>query len=95
MKITVEFTGGTRAMAGAREVELDFPAGVTYRGVVRRLADLYPGLVGAVIAEDMNSLLSAMIFDRNGGEAILAGMLDQSPHDGDRLMLLYFIVGGY
>ena len=39
-------------MAGAREVELDFPAGVTYRGVVGRLADLYPVLVGSVIAED-------------------------------------------
>ena len=94
MKITVEFTGGTRAMADAREVELEFQANVTYHGVVRRLADLYPGLVGAGIAEDKNSLLSAMIFDRNGGEAILPGMLEQSPQDGDRLMLLYFIVGG-
>jgi len=81
-------------MAGAREVELDFPAGVTYRGVVQRLADLFPGLVGAVITEDKNSLLSAMIFDRNGGESILPAMFDQSPQEGDRLMLLYFIVGG-
>ena len=81
-------------MAGAREVALDFPAGVTYRGVVARLADLYPGLVGVVIAEDRRSLLSAMIFDRNGSEAILPGMFEQSPQDGDRLILLYFIVGG-
>jgi len=94
MKITVEFTGGTRAMAGAREVELDLPASVTYRGVVQRLADLYPALVGAVIAEDKRSLLSAMIFDRNGSEAILPGMFEQTLQDGDRLILLYFIVGG-
>jgi hypothetical protein len=94
MNITVEFTGGTRAMAGAREVNLDFPAGVTYRGVVGRLADLFPGLVGAVIAEDKRTLLSAMIFDRNGSETILPGMLDQTPQNGDRLLLLYFIVGG-
>ena len=94
MKITVEFTGGTRAMAGAREVELIFAEGVTYAGVVQRLADLYPALVGAVIAEDKRSLLSAMIFDRNGSEPILPGMLEQSPQDGDRLILLYFIVGG-
>jgi hypothetical protein len=51
-------------------------------------------LVGAVIAEDKRSLLSAMIFDRNGSETILPGMLEQSPQDGDRLILLYFIVGG-
>ena len=94
MKITVEFTGGTRAMAGVREIELDFQTNVTYHEVVRRLADLYPGLVGAVIAEDKTSLLSAMIFDRNGGESILPGMWGQSPQDGDRLILLYFIVGG-
>lgn len=81
-------------MTGAREVELDFPAGVTYSGVVQRLADLYPAMVGAVIAEDKRSLLSAMIFDRNGSESILPGMFEQSPQDGDRLILLYFIVGG-
>jgi hypothetical protein len=55
---------------------------------------MYPGLVGAIIAADGNSLLSAMIFDRNGEESILPAMLDQSPRNDDRLILMFFIVGG-
>lgn len=94
MNITVEFTGGGKAMAGTREVTLNLPDSATYRDVVRRLAQMYPGLVGAIIAADGNSLLSAMIFDRNGEESILPAMLDQSPRNDDRLILMFFIVGG-
>jgi molybdopterin converting factor small subunit len=94
MVIQVEFTGAAREIAGRREVSLTLPDTATYRDVIRSLAQLYPGLVGMIIAADHSSLLSAMIFDRNGGEAILPGMFDQSLQDGDRLILLYFIVGG-
>ena len=94
MNIVVEFTGGGRAMTGTREVSLGMPQNATYRDVVRRLAQMYPGLVGAIIAADGNSLLSAMIFNRNGEESIVAAMMDQSPGDGDRLILMFFIVGG-
>jgi hypothetical protein len=95
MKITVEFTGAGRAMAGTREVALDLPENTTYRDVVRRLAQMYPGLIGAIIAADGDSLLSAMIFNRNGEESIVPAMMDQSPGDGDRLILMFFIVGGF
>ena len=94
MVIQVEFTGAAREITGRREVSLTLPETASYREVIRRLAQMYPGLVGMIIAPDQSSLLSAMIFDRNGGEAILPGMLDRYPQDGDRLMLLYFIVGG-
>jgi hypothetical protein len=94
MVIQVEFTGAAKEIVGRREVSLTLPETAIYRDVIRNLAQMYPGLVGMIIAADRSSLLSAMIFDRNGGEAILPGMLEQSPQDGDRLMLLYFIVGG-
>jgi molybdopterin converting factor small subunit len=94
MQIQVEFTGAAREITGQREVSLFVLDTSTYRDVIRSLAQMYPGLVGMIIAPDLCSLLSAMIFDRNGGESILPAMLDQSPKDGDRLMLLYFIVGG-
>ena len=81
-------------MTGTREVTLDLPENATYRYVVRTLAQMYPGLVGAIIAADGNSLLSAMIFNRNGEESIVAAMMDQRPCDGDRLILMFFIVGG-
>lgn len=94
MLIQVEFTGAAKEIAGRREVSLTLPEDATYREVIRRLAQAYPGLVGMIIAPDQTSLLSAMIFDRNGGEAILPGMFDQTLRDSDRLILLYFIVGG-
>lgn len=94
MVIQVEFTGAAREIAGRREVSLTLPETATYREVIKCLAQIYPGLIGMIIAPDQSSLLSAMIFDRNGSESILPGMLDQSPEDGDRLILLYFIVGG-
>jgi hypothetical protein len=94
MNIVVEFTGGGGAMTGTREVTLNLTDSATYRDVVKRLAQMYPGLVGAIIAPDGNSLLSAMFFDRNGEESILPAMMDQSPRDGDRLILMFFIVGG-
>jgi hypothetical protein len=94
MVIQVEFTGAAREIAGRREVSLTLPETATYHDVIQSLAHMYPGLVGMIIADDQRSLLSAMIFDRNDGEAILPGMLDQSPRDLDRLILLYFIVGG-
>ncbi len=94
MLIQVEFTGAAKEIAGRGEVSLTLPETASYREVIQDLAQRYPGLVGMIIAPDRRSLLSAMIFDRNGGEAILPGMLDQSPQDGDRLILLYFIVGG-
>jgi len=94
MLIQVEFTGAAREIAGRGEVSLTLPESASYRSVIKALAQMYPGLVGMIIAPDERSLLSAMIFDRNGGETILPGMWDQSPQDGDRLILLYFIVGG-
>jgi hypothetical protein len=94
MKITVEFSGGTRAMTGVREAALDMENGCTYRNVVQRLAGLFPELLGAVIADDRNSLLSAMIFNRNGEECILPDQMDLHPQESDRLLLMFFIVGG-
>ncbi len=94
MNIQVEFTGAARDITGIRTVTLVLSETATYVDVIRRLAELYPGLVGTIINLEHNALLSAMIFDRNGGEAILPGMLDANLRDGDRLMLMYFIVGG-
>ena len=54
---------------------------------------MYPELVGVLIDRDMDKLLSAGIISRNGGEAILPNMTDQSPHDGDKLIMTMVIVG--
>jgi hypothetical protein len=94
MEIQVEFTGAAREIAGRGAVSLTLPETASYRKVIGILAQMYPGLVGMIIAPDQRSLLSAMIFNRNGSETILPGMLDQTLQDGDRLVLLYFIVGG-
>jgi hypothetical protein len=92
--LQVEFSGVCRAIVGERHKTLSLPAGSNYRGLIRRLADQFPGLVGVVIAPSANDLLNANIISRNGEELIMPDMLDRCPENGDRLILLSIIVGG-
>jgi hypothetical protein len=90
----VEYTGLCRAIAGEKRSSLTLPRGTDYHGVVRRLAELFPGLVGVVIAPSRDELLNANIISRNGEDLIMPDMLDLCPQDGDTLTLLSIIVGG-
>jgi hypothetical protein len=38
--------------------------------------------------------LSANLFSRNGEAPIMPDDMEQSPQDGERIVMLYFIVGG-
>jgi hypothetical protein len=94
LNVSVEYTGLGRAIAGEKRTRLSLPRGTDYHGVVRRLAELFPGLVGVVIAPNREELLNANLISRNGEEMIMPDMLDQCPQDGDTLTLLSIIVGG-
>lgn len=92
--ITVEFTGVARQIAGAKQTGLNVQDGITYREVIQILGKKYPGLIGILIAADGASFLSSNMFSVNGEKMILPGMEDQSPQDGDRLILISVITGG-
>jgi molybdopterin converting factor small subunit len=91
--ISVQYTGIYRVSIGERSTRLTIPRGTNFRGVVRRLAELYPDLVGLVITTDDRETLNATIISRNE-EVILPEMMDQCPEDGDQLILIPTIEGG-
>ncbi len=92
--LTVELTGLGRAIAGGKSVALTLPHGTDFHGVIRRLAELFPDLVGVVIAPGGRELLNANVISRNGEDLVMPDMLDRCPEDGDHLTLLSIIVGG-
>ncbi len=93
-KIAVEFTGAAREIIGEKKIVLELPDEVCYHDIVEVLAARYPGLIGTLISADRRSLLSANLFNRNGEEPIMPENMDDTPQDGERIVILYFIVGG-
>jgi hypothetical protein len=92
--IEVEFTGVARSLAGEKKIQLVLDDQASYRDIVRELAHHYPAFVGVLIASDERAFLSANLFSRADGEPIMPDTMDALPQDGERLVVLYFIVGG-
>ena len=93
-RIEIQFTGAALAITGRKQGILEIGENASYRDIVSFLADEYPELIGILISEDRRSLLSANFFSRNGEEPILPDDMDKIPQEGERLVVLYFIVGG-
>lgn len=92
--IEVEFTGLDRAITGMKTVQLSLENQASYRDIIQVLAKRFPGMIGILITPDQRSFLSANLFNRNGDEPIMPNCMDNQPEDGDRLVIVYFIVGG-
>jgi hypothetical protein len=92
--IEVEFTGVARSLAREKKIQLGLDDQASYRDIVRKLAHRYPEFVGVLISPDERAFLSASLFNRADGDPIMPGAMDDLPQDGERLVILYFIVGG-
>ena len=94
MKVTIEFTGAIRSITGQKEIALDLPDQGTYRDLIRWLVRKYPALVGILIDQDGETFLSANMFVINGDLRTPAMVMQESPQEGDRLILMSLITGG-
>lgn len=94
MKVTIEFTGLARDIAGEKTIQLELPERATYREVVRLLAARHPALVNVLIAPDRETFLSSNMFVINGDMANPAMLPDESPQEGDHLILVSLVTGG-
>lgn len=94
LTVTVEFTGLSRAIAGKAETTLTLPEGTTYRDIIRRIGQQYPGLIGILIAEDGETFLSSNMFVIDGDFANPAMVMNECPKDGEHLHLMSIITGG-
>lgn len=94
MRITLEFFGLSRLVVGKKDISLDLEEGATFRDIVRKLAAMYPELVGNVIQPDGASLQHPNAFNLNAKRMIRADQMDEHPNDGDRIILMSMSAGG-
>ena len=94
MRIHLELLGLSRLAAGTKEITLDLEEGTSFREIVRELAGRYPAMVGNVIQPDMETLHPPNIFNQNARRLIQASQMDDSPNDGDRIILMSISAGG-
>jgi molybdopterin converting factor small subunit len=94
MRIQVEFLGLSRLAAGVKETTLELEKGTTFRDIVRTLGTRYPAMIGNVIQPDGETLQVPNIFNRNARQMIQASQMDDSPSDGDRIILMSISAGG-
>jgi hypothetical protein len=93
-KIEIEFTGAAREIAGRKTGIIEIWDEASYRDIVEFLSAEIPQMIGTVISEDRRSLLSASFFSRNGEVPVMPDAMDKIPQDGERLVILYYILGG-
>jgi len=94
MQVKVEFLGLSRIVTGEKEISLELDDGTTYRDLVRKLAKLYPALIGNVIQADLESLQAPNILNLNARKMIQTTQMGEGPSDGDRVILMSMSAGG-
>ena len=94
MQVFVEFMGIARVVSGVKKVTLDLEEGTTFRQIVRLLARRYPQLVGEVIQADGETFQASNMLNLNGRRMIQPAQMDDTPCNGDRLILMSILAGG-
>ncbi len=94
IQIKVEFSGLSRILAGANDMQLSISNQETYTDVIRYVAERYPTLVGNVIEKNKNSLFPSNIFSRDGKTVVRPEQMNDIPRDGETLILLSLLAGG-
>ncbi|MGA9349524.1 MAG: MoaD/ThiS family protein [Anaerolineae bacterium] len=94
MRIHMEFLGLSRFAAGVKEIALDLEEGTTFRDIVRTLGTRYPAMIGNVIQPNGETLQTPNILNLNAKRMIQANQMDDSPSDGDRIILMSVSAGG-
>ena len=89
--VTVELFGPARRLSGQKQIALEISDGATLRDVVAELAGRFPRLVASVIEPEYRLTGSYMI-NYNGKRT--AGSLDETPEEGDHLLMLPVDAGG-
>jgi hypothetical protein len=94
MNIQIEFTGFAQALVGQKVISLSVEMGTNYRGIVKKIGQEFPGLVGLLIDDDGETFLSGNMFIINGNLETPAFVMDEVPNDGEHLVLMSLVTGG-
>jgi molybdopterin converting factor small subunit len=94
MKVTVEFTGLARSIAGQKTTAVELAEPATYRDIIRQVGRTFPALLGLLIDSDGETFLSGNMFVINGDLSTPAMVMGESPHEGDHLIIMSLVTGG-
>ena len=94
VRIHLEFLGLSRLAAGTKEITLDLEDSTTFRDIVRMLGTRYPDMIGNVIQPDGETLQAPNIFNLNARRMIQTSQMNDSPGDGDRIIVMSVSAGG-
>ncbi len=94
MEITVEFAGLARVITRQSRFTLELENSATFRDILQRLGEMHPELVGEVIHPSFEALKSSNMLNLNGKRMIQPSQIDQSPEEGDRVILMSILAGG-
>lgn len=92
--LTIEFLGVARSITGVRKFPIAVSDQATYHDIVRLLAELYPSLVGQVIAEAGDTFIGSNLISRNGQQMIRSEKFNQQPAEDDLLLVMSILAGG-
>ena len=90
-KLTVELFGPARRLSGLKKIDVEAQHDATLRDVIDILAEEFPQFVDTVI-QPGSQLSAACILNYNGKRT--ARSLDETPEEGDNLLLLPVDAGG-
>ncbi len=94
MDVKVEFAGLSRVITHDRGLSLTLDDHATYRDILQLLAGRYPDLIGNVIHPSLESLQSSNMLNLNGKYMISPDQMNNSPSEGDRIILMSVLAGG-
>ncbi len=94
IQVKVEFSGLSRILAKANDMQLSLSPHQTYVDVIRLVAEKYPALVGNVIDKSKTDLFPSNIFSRDGKTVVLPEQMKDCPRNGEVLILLSLLAGG-
>lgn len=94
MNVTVEFAGLARVLTRTPRVSLELDDTTTFYQILRLLGERHPELIGEVISPSFDALKSSNMLNLNGKHMVQPSQMDDSPADGDRLILMSVLAGG-
>ena len=94
MDLTIEFAGLSRVLTRLSRTSLQVKPDTTFRELLTILSEKHPELVGEVIHVNRSTLQSSNMLNVNGKHMVQPAEMDQSPSDGDRVILMSILAGG-
>jgi len=93
-QVVVEFTGISRMLTGQTAVAFKIPQSTTFSEIVKLIGHQFPSMVGQVIEKNGSVFIATNLFSLNGQSIIQESEMNQSPKEGDRLILISLLAGG-